>query len=70
MRKGRRSPTKGKEGREAMKRPKKYSDMDGLQKLDYILLIVQLAAFALGVFGVVGGLLSGEITIPQWLIDP
>ena len=32
-----------------MKRPKKYSDMDGLQKLDYILLIVQLAAFALGV---------------------
>ena len=54
-----------------MKRPKKYSDMDGLQKLDYILLIVQIAAFALGVFGVVGGLLSGEITIPQWwLIAP
>lgn len=53
-----------------MKRPKKYSDMDGLQKLDYILLIVQIAAFALGVFGVVGGLLSGEIEIPQWLIAP
>lgn len=53
-----------------MKRPKHYRDMDGLQKLDYILMIIQIAAVVIGCIAFILGLLSGEIEIPQWLIAP